>query len=912
MRWILLLLVALLPLVARAEPDRLVARFDFEETNDAGVKLGSGLTLPRSWAPIGRDPGTGDRGFGSVPYHRELVARGGHPVHNPVGYAPDPTDPGGYLLRLGVLAGDVGAYLVEGAAPAEPGGVYRVSLRLRRRGLTHARPRVLGCLLDGRGRRIPGTSAEAAADAPPDAGGWERWTLTLGAAEGGPTSVGSIGLEVSARQPRRDPLDPLGDERVLPLQTSGALEVDAVEVRRLPVAGFTTGHPLEVVRLPDRPELRLNVRDLDAERLTARLSVEDLDGRWVDARVLPVGGGVGVAGGAGGAGGPGGGVVRWRPRLPRLGWYEALAEVLGPSGEVLLERRLPFVHAPVSGRLPGDAGDGAAGPLLDLTDLDLPPAELVDLAAATRFPGVLLAGWTHGLDAGGVPARAGALGAAARDLVKRGMGLEVTLGPVPRGLAATSPRSGPVLADPGPGSALGSASGGGGGWLPWVEPLVVEVGGRADAWWMATPAGVAGAGGGGEEPAPALRRVVLDWSAGSVIRPLVDAARAGGGGTADAVRVFPLGDAGGEEQTGGPARLSIRTRGEPGEPGEPGRRRRVEELADAVLGARLGDPARGLVLGPLVHLAGGEARPDPLLPAAERLCGWAADAGAWVPWDAADGLACWVAPGGVLVARARGAEAATLSLGDAPSAVAVDLWGNRWRPGADASGARVVAVGRLPVRVEGLDPEALALRASFAVDRPALEAVPGPHPREVRFRNPHGSAIRGSLRLEAPEGWTVRPARVPFQLAPGATAALRVEFGFAGNAASGAFRVRGLVEYDLRGPRSLPVQAPVTLGLPGLRLQAALTAGGPGGRDLLATCVAFNDGSEAESLSVFAHAAGQPFRERLAPRVEPGGVAVFRFRFPGAAAGAVPVLAGVRRSGEPGAVNAHLVLDAPR
>ena len=884
-RRLLPLLLALLPLAApgaaHAEPDRLVARFDFEETNDAGVKLGSGLTLPRSWAPIGRDPGTGDTGFAAVPYHRELVNRPGHPAYNPVGYAPDPT--GGadaYLLRLGVRGGDVGAYLIEGAAPAEPGGVYRVSLKLRRRGLTHAMPRVTGCLLDGRGRRIPGTEATGTPGTAPDADGWERWSLPLGEAEGGPESVSSIGLEVAVRQPRPDPLDPLGDQRVLPVQTSGALEVDDVEVRRLPVAELTTGAALQVVRLPDRPELRLRVRDLDGGGLRARLSVEGLDGRRVDAGELPAGSGAA------------GGEVRWRPRLPRLGWYRARAEVLDPSGEVLLERRLDFVHGSA------EEETRVGNTLLDLTDLDLPPAELVGVAAAARFPGVLLAGWTPGLTPGGVQERARELGAAARELTTRGLKLEVALGPVPLRLAAAAPRPGPALAGP-PGV-----------WMPWVEPLAVEVGGRADAWWVATPAAAA-CRERVADPPPALLRVASDWSAGSAVRPLAAADRRPDGPAAGAVRVLIPGAGAVESDAASPGRVALRVPSGPAG----GRRRAVEELADAVLGARLARPGDGLSVGPLVRLAGGQLQPDPLLPAAERLCAWAADAAGWRPWDAAPGLECWVAPGGVLIARARGAEEAGLPLGDTPAAVAVDLWGNRWRPAPgsapDASGVRTLQVGRLPVRVEGLDPEELTLRSSFAVDRPALEAAPGPHPRTVGFTNPHASAIRGELQLQPPAGWTVRPSRIPFRLAPGATASLRVDLGFPANAAAGDHRLEGQVVYDLRGPRSLPVQAPVSLGLPGLRLQAAVTADGPGGGDLLATCVAFNDGPEAESLSVFAQAAGQPFRERLAPRVEPGGVTVFRFRFPGAAAGGapVPVLAGVRRSGRPGSVNAHLLFD---
>lgn len=221
-----------------------------------------------------------------------------------------------------------------------------------------------------------------------------------------------------------------------------------------------------------------------------------------------------------------------------------------------------------------------------------------------------------------------------------------------------------------------------------------------------------------------------------------------------------------------------------------------------------------------------------------------------------------------------------------------------------------VRVGRLPVRVTGLRPGVVGLQAGFSLDRPAFEAVPGPHPRTVRLQNPLDQPIRGFLRLEAPAGWTVRPARLPVSVPAGGVAELPVSFQFPGNAAGGAAVLRGILEDDTGQGRSVSLRADVELGLAGLRIEAALAAGGPEGSDLVATCVVFNESDRAESLSIFAQASGHPFSERLAPRVEPGGVVVFRFRFPGAAraGGQGAVLCGVRRSGRPGALNVHLRL----
>ena len=870
---------------AATEPTRRVALFDFEETNDAGVKLGSGLTLPRSWAPIGRDPGTGDPGFASVPLHRELIRRGGHPVHNQVGYAPDPDRPGAYVLRLTTSGGDAGAYLAAGAVPAEPGGSYTVTLRLGAGGTGHAGVRVRSSFVDRRGRRVPGTGVEAAPAGVADAGGWQPWTLHLEAPEAPGTDVASIGLEVSLRQPRRDPLDPLGDQRVLPVETAGVLLVDDVEVRRLPVAELTTRQVLQVVRLPARPELRLRVRDLEGQALRARLVVRDLDGQVVDQALLPA---------------DVGGVVRWKPALPRLGWYEATAEVVDPAGTPLLRRRLAFTHAPPRSATP--PARGAPRFLLDATELPLSPAEAVGIAAAADLPGVLLAGWTPELTLAGVAERAEALGRAARELDARGIGLEVALGPEPAALAAASPVAGRALADP-------SAS-----WWPWVEPLVVAVGGRAARWWVAEPASALL---GSDAPAaatPALHQLVRDWAAGSRVVGVGAADRAAttrtGAGTAAAAAaaVAPLTHAAAAAAGDGPEVLAL-------SPGlrEPAESHRVaaERFANTLLDLRVRDPAARVAMGSLVRVRQGQPEPGPLLAVAERLAAWTAVEGAAIFWAAAPGVEGWILPGGVALVRSReerGGET-WLPLGDQDQVEVGDAWGNRWRV-TGQSGEGGVRVGRMPLRLSGFDPGSLATRGSFRLDRPLLEAMPGPHPRRVLLTNGHDAALRGTLALEAPAGWTVRPARLSVSLAPGESASLPVALEFPGNAAAGPASLRGRLEHARQGPRSLPLRAPLELGLPGLRLQASLAVDPQNGRDLLATCVAFNDGDEPASLSVYAQAAGQPFRERLAPRVEPGGLVVFRFRFAGAAEAAAktPVLCGVRRSGRPGALNRHLLL----
>ncbi len=526
--------------------------------------------------------------------------------------------------------------------------------------------------------------------------------------------------------------------------------------------------------------------------------------------------------------------------------------------------------------------------MLDLTSLAIPVATLAEAALAVDLPAVLLPGWAPGLDPAGVPARAAALGDAARTLTSRLVRLEVALGPEPAVLSATTPADGPALAGPPP------------SWLPWTEPLVVAVGGRAAGWWIGTPAEAGEPG----PPNAALRRLVRDWAADSRVRRVAAADHAGWPAAAGdaAIAVAGCGIVPAVDGT----IVVVPSAGRSGA----SHRVAAEAFANELLDARFSAPDASLAAGPLLTAARGVLTPEPLLPVAERLSAWLAT-GPAQPWAVSDAVEAWVLPGGVLLARSRGGVDARVDLGVPGKAEAEDVWGNRWRPAAGAAGRLSLVVGRSPVLVRGLDAGDLTLAASFAVDRPLIGAVPGPHPRTVTLFNGGAASIRGTLRLEAPGGWTVSPARLPFSLAAGERAALPVVFSVPANAAGGPARLRGIASLGGTAARDVHLEAPLELGLPGLRLQAGLGVGGADGADLTATCVVFNDGAEAASLSVYAQAAGQPYRERLAPRVEPGGVIVFRFRFPGAAASgtATPVLCGVRRSGQAGALNAHLTLE---
>ncbi|MFW6077151.1 MAG: hypothetical protein ACOC71_05335, partial [Hyphomicrobiales bacterium] len=66
--------------------ERLLHRFDFEETDDHGRKLGHGYQWPRHWYGIGRPADVDDAHFLRQPLHQALIDQRGYPRYARIGY----------------------------------------------------------------------------------------------------------------------------------------------------------------------------------------------------------------------------------------------------------------------------------------------------------------------------------------------------------------------------------------------------------------------------------------------------------------------------------------------------------------------------------------------------------------------------------------------------------------------------------------------------------------------------------------------------------------------------------------------------------------------------------------------------------------------------------------------------------
>jgi len=156
-------------------------------------------------------------------------------------------------------------------------------------------------------------------------------------------------------------------------------------------------------------------------------------------------------------------------------------------------------------------------------------------------------------------------------------------------------------------------------------------------------------------------------------------------------------------------------------------------------------------------------------------------------------------------------------LGAAPEQV--DMWG-RARPLERFGKGHKIHLLPTPTFVRGAEVWPLKMRASFALDPPAIESSHRLHEHVIRFVNPQGTPISGVLRLKPPPDWEVRPLRIRFSLAPGQEFRTRVTLRFPSNEVAGPKLMTGIFTVDADQTYELTALAPFELGLKDLEVRS--------------------------------------------------------------------------------------------
>lgn len=892
---------------ALVRQERLVHRFDFEETDDQGRKLGHGYQWPRHWYGIGRPADTDDPHFQRQPLHQELIERRGYPRYTDIRYDDRHATSGDFSFHLGLDGGNAGAYLEVGTLPAIPGSDYLITANVRTRNLDRARAQIRVYFIDDQGRRVPGSTQTTTPLRTQD-----EWTTVAVKLGGGSTEAAWIGMELTVHQPGPAPDHPLNEQQIVLQDVTGQAWFDDISVWQVPHVELRTASATNIVTTDDPPRLEARVRDLSGRRLIATLRVHDHRGELIDEQRVEVGQGAPMR-------------WPWTPDLKQFGWYLLDLTVRDTADDGSADRPVArtfgaMLWMPTHPRLAREDRERFA-----LRAEGVPTRQwplLPEILRQTRIERAVVSAWQRDTTTRNIEQRVDELDRLLYDLDAAHARLTLSLHPVPQEL---SEHDGGNVRRP-----LEALAGPVESWRRYLLPILMRHSQRVREWQLGNPRSAMGLfdrrleerlsyiHGHLREMAP-RPQLLLPWRLDQARRPGLDAFE-----PADRLTMsldVPPGIVPRRipdhlqawRDVPHPYRLSLRTL-----PADRlAHQRRVTDLALRMIHSWRAQPAA--LEMPQPWTAAAENRPavlpDPLLGVFTQVAHQLAGRRIVGKLPIGEGLHCYILDGpagGALVAWNEQASDETaqieIYLGEAP--VVRDVWGNAQTVPLE-SGIHRVRLGRTPVFITGIDPELARFRASFKVEPALIESRQVPHNRTITLTNPWSRTISGQLRFLGPEGWQHQPTMHTFSIAAGDELQLPVRLRFPIAEVAGPKTLNARFEFTAEQQYDVEIAAPMSLGLPGIGFDAtvALEAGqSPGTQDALIACVITNRGDEETALYVFANLVGHPRQERLISRLEPGQSVVRRFRFQnvGDEIRDNPIRTGVRETDGPAILNKRL------
>ena len=887
---------------------RLKKLYDFEGTDDRGVKVGfAGTLMPRNWYAIGRRALGEKEAFHALPLHRRLENLQGYPRHTKIGYDRKEKVSGDFSLKLGLSGGQTGAYIQHAAVGVKAQSDYRVSVKVLTRDLEYAWAELHAYFIDSNGKRIEASVQRS--EPIVTHGEWKDVSVKL---PGDFNNAAYLGIELHIRQPSLDVDDPLGNHQVVVEDISGAAWFDDVAVWELPSVTISTGVPTNVITANHPPTLHARVRDLTGRRLRAVVQVYDHAYQPVD-RVEDA---IGKAGWS------------WTPDLKgRYGWYWADLSIYESNSAHELTRQVARTLTGFLWLSPV-AAPGDDRPRFMLVAEDTPTKQLplvAQLLNQAKLTGLVVSGWEPGGSPSSTTARARVIEPIVRDLIVRRGSVAVSFWPVPVELAA---RAGTETKDP-----LATLSKPADKWIDYAKPFLSPLGQRMNRWQVGSPtrpnaflsrdlAGDLTATRNGIRTAAPSPTLIVPWR---LDQPNRSSELPPGDRYAIA---WPQGvkhDRLAEALEGWPTPPSnIRIDIELADAADMTHERRVADLMLRVLHAwEYGVDAIGL--------------PRPWAQTFERHTSITPDPvlGAWVTLSQqlegqrvigrmplARGLNAMILDGrqgGMLAVWNERAETdpveLSLYLGESPTAV--DPFGNTTPILANDDGKHTIVVTQTPTIIRGIDPRLALMRAGFKLDEPFIESLQVAHRRTLKIYNPWPRTMNGYYIVTGPDRWTIQPQRRQLSIAPGATAEVPLALRFPIFESGGYKQLTAEFVFNVGQDFNVTLQTPMEVGLHGVDFEADVIVE-PGKQagtfDAIVTLSVTNTGDKRQTLNTFAGLQGHARRERILPGIAPGEFISRRIRFKNVDAqiGKAPIRCGVREANGPAVLNHTLQLIPPR
>ena len=854
----------------RAALRRLVHRFDFDDPDQ------SPYVLPRHFFRIltrdGGPPGFPD--FGSIAIHS------------------DESTSGESSLRFELEGGSMAATLPPGIINVLPLCDYVLTANVRTRGLRHARVCMVATLHDDRGNAIASSTRTTQPLLTAD-----QWVQVAIAIPGRFPDAASLVLQMQLLQPRQYSGADIDHNRPVLDDVRGTAWFDDVSLWQMPHAELRTSAPGNVVRPDDPHRLELELRDLSSSPLVADLRVLDLDGRAVFEHRFQAATGQ----------------QRQSIDLPPLayGWYQAML-VLHDDRSRIAEHVLPFALVPRAES--GDVGrDNPFGVAIERCSSHA-VSSIPELMRRCGMGVVIVPVWTAH-DRGELSTTYMALRDAINGMLDDRM--SITLG-----LLAVPPPLHRSLAIPS-GSMIELALRDPESWRKPVEQMLLGID-QTVASWLIGPISAPQ----WNEDHPDLDQVSANVS--SAISRLVPQPQF------QLARLIEQLEPGSTQ--GARSLILVPHEMQPAFILDELREHQVESVEGSIVlevpsaamyqprdrvidlmlrglhawraGARailIRQPWRALdshlVDGGETTLAQesiGSAQlvPDAILPAWRTLADRLRGRRFLTELQLADGVRCWVVSAqkdsantaqGMLIAwnehapRDRAIIAMPLAAHDVE---VIDGFGNRQLvPRLD--GRHTIALTDAPVFIEGVDLEPAIFRARLGLDPPFVPSMHRVHERMILLHNPWSTPISGSIRLHAPEGWTISPGNSEFAIGPGKELELPVSIVLDRSVTSGRKTILAdlAVQADRDHAFSVPIEVEVGLEdfavttvwnmAPNLQSRAL---------DLIITQVVTNRSQRLLTLDVYVVGEGMSLRRRTIAELAPGQTATRTFRIDGGAA----------------------------
>ena len=775
-----------------------------------------------------------------------------------------------------------------------PGADYIVTVSVRTEKLRHARARLAGYFTDQLGQVID--ASRSASKLVESNGQWTRLEMRL---SGDHAEAAWIVMKLELLQPAEFQPRRLDVHELYPTDIAGRAWFDDLAVFQLPRIEVRSDEATNLIR-GEHPNLHLSVRDLTGEPLRVEAALYDHLGNVIDSqrRVLD------------GRHAPD---WDWQPSLPRYGWYWVDLKVWSAK-RMVGRRSCAFVWLDdVSGRGWAESHRfGLVAEELSATQRQMLP----EVAERLGTGSMILDVWREQMTSEELDGLRDATDPLIQRLASDGQRLTLSLAGVPQALA--------VLAKTDTDSPIALLSESSELWEPYLQATAVRYGQTVSRWQVGSVGSVEAfeREGLADEYArvhdwyaslvPNVR-VTLPWTAD---RELTDAARGARALTMDvptSVRSEHLADYAATWPSDGPAvSMVIETLGTD----RFDHQQRAEDFALRVIAAWSVQPEAIYIKAPWVAGATREPTivPDPVMAVYANLIERLGERRFVTEMRLMKGVACHVLDGpggGALVVWNELAEEANpmidMYLGKNPRAF--DLWGN---PVAieEREGRHVMAIGRSPVVIEGIDAQLARFRAAMRFDPAFVESQAKEHLVTLKLSNPWRRSISGRLRLVGLEKWGIQPRLIRFQIPSDGEVEVPIRLTVPVSVIAGEKALLAEVYLEADDTYDVWGSIPLTVGLTGIELNETLVMqpNATGKKDAVITLLVTNRGDEAQNFYAFAQAPGRAGQQRIVSNLKPGQTMLKRFRFVDATSdlSGVSIRVGIRQMDGPSMLN-HLV-----